>query len=460
MVAAGDLAGHTVVVTDGAKRIGSGVLVADGRRASAEVICPMPDPDKAYGPLTVRVDETAVTSVTLPDPRPARREAFEGAIMRLTPSGVFSGTAFPTCEFEQPGLIEDLVGEYRMHTDYYAADFTPVKTADKPGRYGAVVTITAAGGLTHIRYLTLFRLPDELILETPLPQGTMPEQIVSTLRIDPKVVEEQSADVMDGLLRYFFKAAKFDASNQSPAVFMAGLYETKPGDASVMRNSEWAKNGRWWFELTRRTGDFKLCPHKVRLPKNYDVDPTVRHPLILLMGGMQSTPGDTTFTNSDIDTFADAHPDFPFIVVNPKGWWWSTWGPKDMGALLDDLLLRYRIDPDRVYVTGASIGGNQTWGWALDQPERFAAIVPLCSFLDTADAARLKDMPIWIFHGEVDRAVPVSVSYKIKAAIEKVGGTCKLTVYPGVNHNCWARTYANPDVYAWLLQHRRSQRAK
>lgn len=460
VVAAGDLAGRTAVVTDGERRIGSGVLVADGRRASVEVVCPMPEPDKAYGPLTVSVDdETAAMAVTLPDPRPARREAFESAPLRLTPSSVFSGTDFPTCEYEQPSLIEDLVGEYRLHTDFYAADFSPVKTADKPGRYGAVVTVTAAGGVTHKRYVTLFRRPAPLDLDTP-PEGPMPEAIVSTLRIDPEVVEEQSSVVLGGLLSSFSLAAKIDTSHSSPAVLMAALYETKLGTEPVMRNSHWARNGNWWFELKRRTGDFKPYLHKVRLPKGYDADPAVRHPLIIVLGTRLSTPGDTTFGKTDIDTFADAHPDFPFIVVTPKEWWHSGLTPKDLGALLDDLLVRYRIDPDRVYATGASVGGNQTWGWALDQPERFAAIAPLCSFMDTDDAARLKDLPIWIFHGEDDRAVPVSVSYNIKTALEEVGGKPKLTVYPGVEHNSWTKTYANPELYAWLLQQRRNQRVK
>lgn len=456
VVAAGGLAGHTAVVADGMRQIGSGTLVADGRRASAELICPMPDPGKAYGPLAVLVDGTAMASVVLSDPQQARRDAFDTARLRFTP-GVFTGSAFPACDFEQPSLIEDLIGFYSLRTSFYAADFTPVKSAEKPGRYGAIVTITAADGTVYKRFLTLFRQPQPVRWrETKLAgEVSLPKE----LGADPQVVRQQSAVVVESFKQSFIG---MNSVSSEPAIVLAGLFETKPDSpAMTQRNDPWAMDRHWWFELKRRTGDFSLYAHSVRLPKNYDADPKALHPLMLYLHGSDgSRPDVTKESRNDIAAFADAHPDFPFILVTPACRWRDWWSPDDLGALLDDVASHYRVDPERVYLTGLSMGGFGTWSLAADQPQRFAAIAPICGGGDPGDADRLKAIPMWIFHGDADASVPVNRSLEMESAITKAGGKPKMTIYPGVNHNSWSRTYANPDLYAWLLEHRLSQRAK
>jgi predicted peptidase len=124
--------------------------------------------------------------------------------------------------------------------------------------------------------------------------------------------------------------------------------------------------------------------------------------------------------------------------------------------LLDEVLKRYRVDLDRVYVTGNSMGGNGTWALAAKCPERFAAIAPICGVGDASSTGRLKNVPTWAFHGADDRVVPPEKSERMIAALKKAGGDAKLTVYPGVGHDAWTATYANPRFYEWLLQHNRS----
>ena len=456
VVAAGDLVGHKAVVSDGARQLGSGVLVADGRRASVELICPMPDPGKAFGPLTVMVDEGAMASVDLPDPQPARRDAFESASLRFA-SSVFIGDAFPRCQFEQPSLVEDLVGFYSLHTDFYAADFTPVKSAEKPGRYGAVVNITTADGTVYKRFLTLFRQIESVNWRDTRLSGEV--SLPKEMGIDPQVMQRQSATVVEDMKRSFLAMSRYSSD---PAVLLAGLFETKPDSpAMTQRNDVWAIDRHWWFELKQRTGNFSLYSHDVRLPQAYDADPNALHPLILYLHGSDGTrPSVAREARSDIATFAQAHPDFPFIVVTPACRWREWWSPEDLGALLDDVSKRYRVDPDRVYLTGLSMGGYGTWSLAADQPERFAAIVPICGGGDPGDAERLTKLPIWLFHGDADASVPVACSLEMYTALTKAGGKPRMTIYGGVEHGSWARTYANPDLYAWLLEHRLSQRAK
>jgi predicted peptidase len=146
---------------------------------------------------------------------------------------------------------------------------------------------------------------------------------------------------------------------------------------------------------------------------------------------------------------------FPFIVVSPqcpKGKWWD---PFVLSALLDDVVQHHKVDQDRIYVTGLSMGGFGTWALAAYNRERFAAIAPICGGGDTIRAKYITHIPTWTFHGALDKSVPLSRSEEMVAAIEKAGGKPKLTVYPEAAHDSWTQTYENEELYAWLLQHQR-----
>ena len=145
----------------------------------------------------------------------------------------------------------------------------------------------------------------------------------------------------------------------------------------------------------------------------------------------------------------------PFIIVSPqcpKTEWWRV---DKLGKLLDHLLATTKADPQRVYLTGLSMGGFGTWAWTAQEPGRFAAAVPICGGGDPKTAAKLVDLPIWVFHGGKDRIVPLARSKAMVDAIQAAGGKkVKLTVYPDAGHDSWTKTYDNPDLYKWLLQHR------
>jgi predicted peptidase len=146
---------------------------------------------------------------------------------------------------------------------------------------------------------------------------------------------------------------------------------------------------------------------------------------------------------------------FPFILVSPQcpeGQWWDT----DMlDALLDTVLAKYRVDPDRVYLTGLSMGGFATWAWAAAHPERFAAIAPICGGGDPFLAWRLKSLPVWAFHGAKDPVVPVKMTTDMVDALKAAGGDVRVTIYPDAGHDAWTDTYNNQELYDWFLQHHR-----
>ncbi len=150
---------------------------------------------------------------------------------------------------------------------------------------------------------------------------------------------------------------------------------------------------------------------------------------------------------------------FPFFLVSPQCAENAWWQPDELRALLVDLLARLPIDPDRVYVTGLSMGGFGSFGLAGLAPELLAACLPICGGGErsAARAIAAAQLPVWACHGDADPVVPCSESERMVGLIQQFGGDATLTVYPGVDHDSWSQTYADRGWYEWLLQHTRRQ---
>ena len=150
---------------------------------------------------------------------------------------------------------------------------------------------------------------------------------------------------------------------------------------------------------------------------------------------------------------------FPCIVIFPQSQKRSSRaGSPDADralAILAEVEKEYKVDPKRVYLTGLSMGGFGTWSLAIKDPNRWAAIVPICGGGNPDKAARIKDLPCWCFHGEADTAVRVGLSRTMIQALKDAGGQPKYTEYPGVGHNSWDKAYATPELYKWLLSQQR-----
>ncbi len=209
-----------------------------------------------------------------------------------------------------------------------------------------------------------------------------------------------------------------------------------------------------------RTVEYRT-DYLVALPDGYAADETKRWPLLVFLHGAGER-GD------DLDRVAIHWPpkiaaaakieNFPFVVVAPQCKKGTVWSPDAVLALVDHAANTYRVDPDRIYLTGLSMGGFGTWETAAHAPERFAAIVPVCGGGSFIDAWNLRDkVPVWAFHGGADKTVPPAESKRLVEAIQKFGGEAKLTIYDGVGHNSWDRAYAEPELWTWLLAHHRGK---
>ncbi|MCC7425165.1 MAG: alpha/beta fold hydrolase [Planctomycetaceae bacterium] len=190
------------------------------------------------------------------------------------------------------------------------------------------------------------------------------------------------------------------------------------------------------------------------LPKDYDKQE--KWPLLLFLHGSGERGTDLNLVKKHgPPKLIAAGKEFPFIVVSPQCPDEMQWEPTELVALLDDLAKRYKVDPDRVCVTGLSMGGFGTWRLAAYAPQRFAAIAPVCGGGEIYWARRIAPIPVWAFHGAKDVGVPLARSQSMIDALVKEKATPKLTVYPEAGHDSWTETYNNPQFYEWLLEQRR-----
>jgi predicted peptidase len=123
--------------------------------------------------------------------------------------------------------------------------------------------------------------------------------------------------------------------------------------------------------------------------------------------------------------------------------------------LIAELEKKEPIDPRRLYVMGLSMGGYGAWDAVVRYPGMFAAAVPVCGGGDETQAAAIAKLPIWVFHGSADGAVPVARSRHMVEAIRKAGGSPKYTEYPGVGHDSWTSASKEPGLLPWLFAQKR-----
>ena len=194
-------------------------------------------------------------------------------------------------------------------------------------------------------------------------------------------------------------------------------------------------------------------------------------PVVLALHGSGEVGDDGFFqTHVGIGTTIRKHSKMiQAIVVMPqcrRGQWWQGEMLEMAMKCLEDASVAYRCDPERVYLTGLSMGGAGAWLLASRAPGVFAAVVPICGFWghplapapeEQLEAAgqNLAKLPIWCFHGALDKNVPIERDREIIHAIEKAGGTVKFTEYPNGEHNVWDQAYGDPELWKWMFAQKR-----
>ena len=147
--------------------------------------------------------------------------------------------------------------------------------------------------------------------------------------------------------------------------------------------------------------------------------------------------------------------EYPFIFIAPQCPADKYWGcyTESLLAFLDQICETLPVDKNRIYLTGLSMGGTGTWMLAMADPKRFAAIAPICGSGICWYAGSLKDVPIYMFHGDCDKVIPISESVTMLRCVNLSGGNAKLEILNGVEHNAWDYAYSDSKLEEWLLSH-------
>lgn len=228
------------------------------------------------------------------------------------------------------------------------------------------------------------------------------------------------------------------------------------------------------------TKDKGSLPYRLLKPDGYDKDGKERYPLVVFLhGGFGRGTDNVKQLRSGVDEFAKdstrkKHPCFLAVPQCPPDKQWTNVGwsdgkrnvplaksPTEPSAMVLDLIEalgnEHRIDKDRIYLTGVSMGGYGTWDLISRRPELFAAAIPISGGGDPAQAEKLAKLPIWIFHGDADPLVSIDRPRDMIAALKKAGGTPRYTEYKGVGHDAWTPTYRNSEVLDWLFEQKKGK---
>jgi lysophospholipase L1-like esterase/dienelactone hydrolase len=220
--------------------------------------------------------------------------------------------------------------------------------------------------------------------------------------------------------------------------------------------------------------DGATLPYRLLTPKNYD--PAQKYPLVVFLHGAgergddnqaQLRHGAPLFLKPEV---REKFPCFVFAPQCPKEETWSavkgwtegaswTEEPKPVMKLalgaVEALRKEFSIDPDRLYVTGLSMGGYGTWDLLSRMPDRIAAAAPICGGGDPAHITGAKGVAIWAFHGIEDPTVPLVRSQEMIAALKAAGGSPLYSEYPYIKHDSWTTAYGEPELLPWMFAQRR-----
>ena len=201
--------------------------------------------------------------------------------------------------------------------------------------------------------------------------------------------------------------------------------------------------------------------YRLMIPKDYSATGEQKYPVVLFLHGAGERGDDNArqLAHGTKEFATDANRDkyacFVIAPQCPSGQWWGDSLPLIVD-LLADMQKEYRIDANRLYVTGLSMGGFGTWDLLGRHPQMFAAAAPICGGGDPETCSKFSKVPIWVFHGDADKVVRPEQSRRMVEGLKKAGGMPKYTEYPGVGHDSWSQTYGDAAFMEWLFDQKRT----
>lgn len=194
------------------------------------------------------------------------------------------------------------------------------------------------------------------------------------------------------------------------------------------------------------------------LPKEYES--AEKLPLVLFLHGAGERGTDLdAVARHGIMKHVGLGKEYPFVCIAPQCPNEKYWGcfTESLLEFLDEMTATLKIDTDRVYITGLSMGGTGTWMLAMADPDRFAAIAPVCGSGIYWYGGALKEVPVYAIHGDCDETVPTYESVNMVGSVNKKGGNGIVKILPGVGHNAWEQAYGDDELTDWLLSHKKKR---
>ena len=193
------------------------------------------------------------------------------------------------------------------------------------------------------------------------------------------------------------------------------------------------------------------------LPADYEEGKT--YPLVVFLhgAGERGDDLDVACRHGFMKRVREEGKEYPFLYLAPQcpdGKYWGCY-TESLLAFLDDMMATLPVDPKRVYLTGLSMGGTGTFMLAMADPERFAAIAPVCGSGIYWYGEALKNTPVYMVHGDLDEVVPLAESVNMLRSIHRRGGKAELEICYGVGHDAWNIAYGDDRLANWLLSHKK-----
>lgn len=196
---------------------------------------------------------------------------------------------------------------------------------------------------------------------------------------------------------------------------------------------------------------YKEINYIVKYPKTYEINK--KNPVIIFFAGAGSRGNNLDVIRHNpffVETQAIKTEAIIYAPQCHADTWFEIF--EQIIDFIDFVRKNPSVDKSRIYLMGASMGGYAVWQLAMTRPEWFAAIVPICGGGMYWNAARLKNVKVWAFHGTDDSLVYCEESKKMVESINQNGGVAKLTIYENVGHDSWLNVYKDQKVFDWLMK--------
>ncbi len=336
-------------------------------------------------------------------------------------------TEFPPVQWRNPYEAEKLLGRFALRVHWFDTQGKEVERPQGAGHYVALVKGRSPDGIA-IRRARRFTCGSPSSSSAPSNDKTRTR--VAKLDSVASIVEMANAGT-DEVLGLSYVAPVRDRSVTDR---LAAGTHARLMDRSVRKG--------------------QTCLYWLDLPEGYGQTER-KWPMILYLHGSFAQGRDLSRIGRPIPPpVEEIRKDFPFVVVTPQcPGEYDAWPSDLLADLIDDVVRRHAVDARRVYVTGVSLGGRGSWSFACDYPERVAAVVPVCGTYDHPERIhRIKDVPVWAFHGDRDRVVPFADTRKMVEDLKTRGRDIRFTAYQGEGHGISGRVYRTKELYEWLLR--------